>query len=411
MSKPQINVIKPFDAKNDFVVTMTYVGNYPKRNKIIVYDAITLNEIYQNTTNVNKFEIENTIPAGILINGKKYAIQGSVIDENGNESALSDKIYFWCFETPSFYFKNINNEDKFNTASIFATLVYEQSDWEDIREFRFYLYDEVKSLLTESEAFFTTDELTYAYRGLEDDKFYYIRAIGSTINGIQMDTGYIKIFVNYENHGKYKLIQAECNERNSVVTYQTNFVVIHPSDMDTEYEYMNGWINLLDKTLVYDQDFVFNGDFTASIRCRDIYRNTTILKCSNENEGFTLTTYVYDNGEMRFKLTVPNGLCNYILYSEPLIPDITDVIAVHIRRINNIYELFVFIEQDYSMEANMWFGSTRPTSAILAQYDIWIDNGEPGIVRIDKDDVNIFYRELEPTLLVEKDYDIWIGDE
>lgn len=411
MSKPQINVIKPFDAKNDFVVTMTYVGNYPKRNKIIVYDAITLNEIYQNTTNVNKFEIENTIPAGILINGKKYAIQGSVIDENGNESALSDKIYFWCFETPSFYFKNINNEDKFNTASIFATLVYEQSDWEDIREFRFYLYDEVKSLLTESEAFFTTDELTYAYRGLEDDKFYYIRAIGSTINGIQMDTGYIKIFVNYENHGKYKLIQAECNERNSVVTYQTNFVVIHPSDMDTEYEYMNGWINLLDKTLVYDQDFVFNGDFTASIRCRDVYRNTTILKCSNENEGFTLTTYVYDNGEMRFKLTVPNGLCNYILYSEPLIPDITDVIAVHIRRINNIYELFVFIEQDYSMEANMWFGSTRPTSSVLAQYDIWINNGENGIVRIDKDDVNIFYRELEPTLLVEKDYDIWIGDE
>lgn len=410
MSKPQINVIKPFDAKNDFAVTMTYVGNYPKRNKIIVYDAITLNEIYQNITNVNKFEIENTIPAGILINGKKYAIQGSVIDENGNESALSDKIYFWCFETPSFYFKNISNEDKFNTASIFATLVYEQSDWEDIREFRFYLYDEVKSLLTESEAFFTTDELTYAYRGLEDDKFYYIRAIGSTINGIQMDTGYIKIFVNYENHGKYKLIQAECNEKNSVVTYQTNFVVIHPSDMDTEYEYMNGWINLLDKTLVYDQDFVFNGDFTASIRCRDVYRNTTILKCYNENEGFTLTTYVYDNGEMRFKLTVPNGLCNYILYSEPLIPDITDVIAVHIRRINNIYELFVFIEQDYSMEANMWFGSTRPTSAILTQYDIWIDNGEPGIVRIDKDDVNIFYRELEPTLLVEKDYDIWIGD-
>lgn len=411
MSKPQINAINPFDAKKDFKVTMSFVGNYPKKNKIFVYDAITLKEIYQNTTNVGKFEIDNIIPAGTLINGKKYVIQGQVIDENENTSILSDKVYFWCFETPSFYFKEINNEDEFNTASIFATLVYEQTDWEDIREFRFYLYDDVKTLLSESESFFTTDELTYAYRGLENNKFYYIRARGSTINGIQMDTGYIKIFVNYENHGEYKLIQAECNERNSVVTYQTNFIVIHPSDMDTEYEYMNGWINLVDKTLVYDQDFIFNGDFTISIRCRDIYRNTTILKCSNENEGFALTTYIYDNSEMRFKLTVPNGICNYILYSDPLIPDITDVVAVHIRRINNIYELFVFIEQDYQMQTNMWFGHTRPTSSTLSKYDIWIDNGELGVVRIDKDDVNIFYRELEPTLLVEKKYDVWIGGE
>ena len=410
MSKPQINTIKPFDAKNSYKVTMSFVGNYPKKNKIIVYDAITLNEIYRNTTSVSKFEIENTIPAGTLVNGKKYAIQGLVIDEYGIESVLSDKVYFWCFDTPSFYFKDINNEDTFNTASIFATLVYEQTDWEDIREFRFYLYDEVKSLLTESDAFFTTDNLTYAYRGLEDDKFYYIRAIGSTINGIQMDTGYIKIFVNYENHGKYKLIQAECNDRNSVVTYHTNFIVIHPSDMDTEYEYENGWINLLDKTLVYDQHFIFNGDFTISIRCRDIYRNATLLKCANENEGFTLSTYVYDDEQMRFKLTVPNGMSNYILYSQPLKPDVFDIIGVHIRRINNIYELFVFIGDEYDTDANMWFSTTRPTSSALAQYDIWIDNGDNGTVRIDKNDVNVFYRTTEPSLLVEKDYDIWIGD-
>ena len=309
MSKPQINKIRPFDATQDFTISMSYVGNYPKTNRVIIYDAITLVEIYNSTTTVGKFEIEHTIPANTLINGKKYTVQGQVIDGNGIESPLSDKVYFWCLTTPLFYFQDIQDETVFNTASIYATLVYNQPDEEDISEYRFYLYDESKNLLIESEPFFSTDNLTYAYRGLSDDTFYYIRAIGVTVNGLQVDTGYIKIFVNYENLGTFKFIQAKCNERNSIVTYQTNFVIINSSDdTDGEYEYMDGWINLLDKTLVYDKDFIFTGDFTVSIRCRDMYRNATILKCSNENEGFTLSSYVYDNGEMRYRLTVPNGI-------------------------------------------------------------------------------------------------------
>ena len=42
-------------------------------------------------------------------------------------------------------FKDINDGEIFDTASIFANLVYEQSDWEDIGEYRFYLYDEIKT--------------------------------------------------------------------------------------------------------------------------------------------------------------------------------------------------------------------------------------------------------------------------
>lgn len=410
MSRPKINKIYPFDANYGTTVSMSYVGNTPKRNRIIIYDAITLAPIYDNITQVGKFAIEQTIPANILSNGKKYAIQGQVFDSDDTPSPISEKIYFWCFANPSFYFKNIYNDDTFSTASIFATLAYEQSDWEDISEYRFYLYDDVKNLLIESEPFYSTDYLTYSYKGLEDDKFYYIRAIGSTINGIQLDTGYIKIFINYSNPEKYNLIYANCNDRNSVVTYQTNFVVINPSDMTTEYEYENGWINLLNKTLVYDRDFIVSGDFTLSIRGRDLYRNTTILKCSNESCGFTLSSYIYDDGNMRYKLSVPNGICNYILYSEPIKPDLNDVVAIHIRRVNNIYELKCFVESDYEFKANMWFGKQRPTSEKLALYDIWIDNGEEGVVRVDKDNTTILYQKKEPVLLASEKYDIWIGD-
>ena len=179
----------------------------------------------------------------------------------------------------------------------------------------------------------------------------------------------------------------------------------------TKYEYENGWINLIDKTLVYDQDFIVSGDFTMSIRGRDLYRNTTILKCSNENAGFTLSSYIYDGGLMRYKLSVPNGICNYILYSEPISPEINDIITIHIRRINNVYELQYFLEYGVDEKHTMWFGSDRPNSSNLTSYDIWIDTDESGITRVDKDDVTIFYQENEPNLLADEKYDIWIGGE
>ncbi len=409
MAKPVINRIDPIDAAKDNVVSMSYVGSLPYSNRIVIYDAVTLSVVYDNTSSNTNYAIEHTIPSNTLINGKKYAIQGQVFDINGNAGVLSDKSYFWCLATPLFYFDNVDNEEVFNTASIFVTLVYQQPDLEDINEYRYYLYDDAKNLLLKSETFYGFDNLNYAYRGLDDDRFYYIRAAGNTVNGIQLDTGYVKIFVNYENPEEYKLIYAECNNKNSIITYQTNFVVINPSDTTTQYEYENGWINLLDKTLIYDKDFIVDGDFTISIRCKDVYRNTTILKCSNENAGFTLSSYIYDDGNMRYKLSVPNGLCNYILYSEPIMPDIWDIVVIHIRRINNVYQIYCFVELGKEELHNMWFGSTQPSLSQIDNYDIWINTDNEGTVRIDKNDVNIFYMKDEPVLLVENDNDIWIG--
>ncbi len=172
-----------------------------------------------------------------------------------------------------------------------------------------------------------------------------MRAAGSTVNGIPLDTGYIKIFVNYENPKDYKLIDAQCNEQNSVVTYQTNFVVINPSDTEAEYEYRDGSINLIDRTLVYDKNFSVSGDFTLSIRGTDMYRNAVILKCSDHITSLTLSSYIYDDGQMRYKLAVSNGLCNYLLYSEPLAPRSDDIVTIHIRRVHFVYQLKCFVEK------------------------------------------------------------------
>ena len=407
MVKPIINKIIPFDAQKDYTLSMSYIGNMPYSNRIIIYDARTLSSVFDHT--VSGVSLEHIIPANTLTNGKKYAVQGQVFDSNGNASVLSDKAYFWTATTPLFYFKNINNDDTIATASLYAELIYDQPEFEDIAEFRFQLYDEVKTLLTESEIFYSTENMNYAFRGFDNETFYHIRAVGMTTNGIILDTGYIRIYAKYKNPSEFSNIYARCNENNSVVTYATNFIVINPSTSD-DYEYNNGFINLIDKTLVYDKGFIINGDFTMSIRGINMYRTTTILKCSNSDYGFTVSSYIYDDGQMRYKLTVPNGVCNYILYSQPVTPDASDIVTVHIRRINNIYQLVCFIDTEYEEKHNIWFGDKRPTNN-LTLYDIWIQNGENGVTRVDKDNVTIFYQPDEPMLLIENKYDIWIGDE
>ena len=64
------------------------------------------------------------------------------------------------------------------------------------------------------------------------------------------------------------------------------------------------------------------------------------------------------------------------------------------------------------MRYTTWFGQQDPVTATgLTEYDIWIDNTNDGVVRIDKDHVNVFLQNYEPALLAEHQYDMWIGGE
>ena len=39
MSKPNVKKIIPFDANYEYIVSMSYNGNLPYSNRIIIYDA------------------------------------------------------------------------------------------------------------------------------------------------------------------------------------------------------------------------------------------------------------------------------------------------------------------------------------------------------------------------------------
>ena len=403
MAKPSINKITPFDARYDKIVSMTYFGDMAYSNRIIIYNAETMQPVFDDT--VVTFSLTHIIPANTLTNGVKYAIQGQTFDSEGIESVMSDKVYFWCFETPFFYFRDLTDGDIIESASYNATVIYEQANWEDISIFQFHIYDGSQLLLTESEISYDTDNISYSFRGLESGYTYYLRCTGVTVNGMELDTGYIRILVRYETPNTYARIYARCDEETGVVYYETNIIIIE-SSTEGDFEYNNGFIDLIGKELVYDKDFIIPGDFTLGIRAKHLFREGNILTCKNDKYGFILSAHIDDEERLRFRLKVPNGLTNYILYTEPYSFTNDDLVTLYIRRINNIYSITCFFDYGYIDQTDMWFGSDTPTIKNMTRYDVWINTENTPTTKVDKDNVKILLQDNEPE---GEQFTIWLG--
>lgn len=407
MGKPIVNYIYPFDATQSKKITFTYTGDLPYQNRLIIYNAATMAKIYDSTSPSRVLYC--TLPANTCQNGVKYAAAVQCYDMYGVGSSISDKVYFWCMEQPSFNFINISDGDVVTTSSFFAELFYAQAQSEKLSQYQFYIYDSTKVLLSSSQTFYSTDYMTYNYSGLEDDTIYYIRAKGLTQYGTELDTGYVMISVDtgYDN-SKFNNINAWCDENNSVVTYHTNFVIVNSDEDGDDYEYDGSYINLLDNSLHYTTGINVSGDFLLCIRIRQYYNTAELLHVSDDQYGFTLSSYVYDDLNMRFKLTVPNGVTPYILYSDPYIPTRATVFTIYIKRINDIYQLYVFTsEEDYYHD--MHWGINEPSVENADSADIWITNNNTPTVEVLKANVTELYMDEEPLVLAQNRFDIWLG--
>lgn len=190
------------------------------------------------------------------------------------------------------------------------------------------------------------------------------------------------------------------------IKYHTNIVVIQYNGTDS-FEYDNGKIILSDgQVLYYDEGFNISGDFTLKIRGMNLYQTADIFEAHNKDGyGFKISSYLYDDG-LRFKLTAPNGLCDYIIYSKLLNFKNNDMVTVMVRRKNNIYQIYTFIGiNENEQSASYYFGDDMPYDALA--YDIWIENGEAETTKVNHEDMVIFNQEEEPADAIENN--IWIG--
>lgn len=402
MAKPIISgTIVPFDARYEHTFKLSWSGNRSYGNRVIIYKADNLSKIYDRS--VTSYILSHTLPANTLVNGEQYIIQCQIIEQNNMASVLSDKILFYTFESPSFYFSNIVSGQKIESSSYTAIVHYSQSDLEEIESWKFYLYAANKSVLHESKSMYGS-EISYTYRGLESGVSYYIRCQGVTRKGIIVDTGLVDIYVYYKNPSSYSRLYAVNDPIKGYVKYDTNIIIIQYNGNEV-FQFEDGKIDLTDKSIYYDKGFTISGDFTLIIRGTNLYQSKEIFVASNDNYSLKISSYIYDEGKLRFKLTVPNGLTNYILYSDEQVFDDTDMVTIWVRRINNIYQMHVFIEYDYELETASWYGDATPSDADA--YDYWIENGSSETVKVQFNDNKILLNESEPVNL--ETNNIWLG--
>lgn len=403
IAKPIIAKINPFDANKDYEIALLWSGNRAHANRIIICDNETNNVVFDDM--ISSFSLTHIIPAHTLKNNKKYTIQAQTYDIENIPSALSNKVLFYTFATPDFYFEDLSENPIISNSSFTATIHYYSDDWEDISKYVFYLYDSTKKLLIESSEMTDDYDISYTYKGLDNNTVYYVRCVGVTVNGMDLDTGYVKITVKFENPNTYARIYATPLPSQGCIQVATNLIIIQYNGTD-EFEYIDGMIDLRDKTLYYDEGFLIENDFTVIIRGMNLWQTADIFKMSNGNLGLTLSSHIYNEGKLRFRLMAPNGVSNYLIYSDEQVFDNKDMITIAIRRKNNVYQLKVFVELGYTKEGNMWYGTERPNRKKMENDDNWI-NTDGETYMVSKDTYTTYLDESEPLNAILND--IWLG--
>lgn len=400
MAKPIVKKIQPFDGTQDYNIEIAWTGNRSYANKLYIYENKTNNLIWEDK--ITTFSLQHTIPANTLANGNSYVIQASTFDVNDTESALSDKVLFYVFATPNFSFYNLS--ENVTVASLPVSIYYVSPDLEDISTYNFYLYDSTKKLLLQSESLYDQTDISYVYKGLSNLTDYYIRATGVTENGMELDTGYQLISVKYENPSQYSRIYTTTEPEQGCVQVASNLIIIQYNGTES-FEYEDGKINLNDKTLYYDEGFLLEDDFTIILRATNIWQNADILRMRNKEDGLCLSSYIYADDQLRFKLMVPNGIGYYLIYSEPLVFENEDLVTIAIRRKDNVYQIKTFLELNPVTEGSYWYGTGRPASA--EDFDIWIDTEGIPTEKVDKETMQTFISEEEPDIA--EVGDLWFG--
>lgn len=340
MAKPYIQHITPFDANKSYEIVISWHGNRSNSNRIIIADNQTNEIVFDDT--IASFSLKHVIPAHTLENNKKYTIQAQVYDLNSIPSVLSDKVLFYTFATPEFYFEGLESS-LIDSSSFTANVYYYSADGESISKYKFYLYDSSKKQLFVTDEMVNEYSINYTYKGLDNNTLYYIRCVGVTLNGMELDTGYTEINVKFENPNEYARLYATPLPSQGCIQVASNIIIIQYNGTDT-FEYINGMIDLRDKTLYYDKGFLIKDDFTVLIRGTNLWQTADIFKMCNSELELTLSSRIYTDNTLRFRLLVPNGVSNYLLYSDPLAFENKDMLTIAIRRQNNVYQLKVHVD-------------------------------------------------------------------
>ena len=339
-----------FDATQAHTFTFNVVGGEQvTQNKLVITNQSTNEIVYQAVQTTYKFE--HILPANTLTNGVYYSAYVITYNANGAASLQSNSIQFYCYSTPSFAFSNLPINNVIANSSYNFQATYNQTEGELLNSYSFTLYDAQRIQIATSGTQYvgaTTTPPTivaYQFTGFVDRTSYYIRAIGQTAQGTQVDTGLIAISVLYTVPSLFSVIELHNNCSGGYVIVRSNLIEIGSESNPTPPNYVdnNTAVDVRNngQYVEWSSGFELNSDFTASLWGRDFNENSNIITMADDLGNNIIIRYrTNENNTVYADATVTNGDVIYYVYSDAIAtPTTTDKIQIWLRRIGNQYTI------------------------------------------------------------------------
>ena len=339
-----------FDATQAHTFTFNVVGGEQvTQNKLVITNQSTNEIVYQVVQTTYKFE--HILPANTLTNGVYYSAYVITYNANGAASSQSNSIQFYCYSTPSFAFSNLPINNVITNSSYNFQATYNQTEGELLNSYSFTLYDAQRIQIATSGTQYvgatTTPPtiVTYQFTGFVDRTSYYIRAIGQTAQGTQVDTGLIAISVLYTVPSLFSVIELNNNCSGGYVIVRSNLIEIGSESNPTPPNYVdnNTAVDVRNngQYVEWSSGFELNSDFTASLWGRDFNENSNIITMTDDLGNNIIIRYrTNENNTVYADATVTNGDVIYYVYSDAIAtPTTTDKIQIWLRRIGNQYTI------------------------------------------------------------------------
>lgn len=362
LTRPVLYSIPAFDADVSYVFRFNSIGgSQVVKNRLVIATNADNTTVYDEQQETFKFE--HTLPANTLTNGTYYNATIYTYDNEGNISQASNIVQFYCYSTPTLTFTNIQPSGTITNSNYTFNFTYNQVQNEPLNTYTVNLYDAQGLIIATSNELYANStnvplDLSYTFTGFSDSTNYSIQVIGYTINNTYIISSQVNFSVNYISPNIYSIVELQNNCSGGYVNLTSNVAIIDGEVIPGPPIYIDN--EELDLTqegsyIVWDEGYKVDGDFTGILVGRDFTPYSTILTFTNVQDGSTVNINWlegYENGDntqplMAYAQLIVNqgGTVVYNIKTAMIeIPDVTNIITVWFRRVNNVYEIYLNVE-------------------------------------------------------------------
>lgn len=347
--------ILPFDASLGTTIKFAWNGNQVFKNRCIIKKNDTNEVVYDNTITSFKLEHEIELSKASFVNGERYHAFIIVYDKDNIASDIQSLgANFLCLKTPTFTFTNLSEGQVIATSAYDFNLTYFQGNGELLDSWSVSVYTKTHSLLSTSNIQYNTENLSYTFSGFSNKNEYAIRAVGQTVNGISMDTGFINISVTYSIRDIFSLLEPTNMKEIGAIQIRSNIVSSEGHLKHDPAEFINNeYLDLRSNQITYSEGFQFEGDFSEVLLFYGITPNQEIAHLFDKNNEL-VGTVTYRIGKLGtndlrrcFELRLNTSWSSAVYYSNKIpLQYGDDKIGLCIFRSNGLWNIEATIYED-----------------------------------------------------------------